>query len=532
MGWLSKLARYLNEHVVGNVFDNAEILGLYQNDRSILEYSPRLVAFPENTDDVRKLVRFSHQLASKNFRLPITMRGSGLDKTGAALGDGLIMSTTKLNHFEEIDLRGRLIRVQPGLTLGRLNAALRFTGLELPIRANPRATIGGLIANCPSDPLSDHYGGIYHFVERMEVVLSNGELAQLAPYNAHGLDIKKGLSTFEGEIYRSVDNLWDKYGDIIVDRSMHPFDLRGYANITKVRQGHAFNLLPLFFASQGTLGLMTDVILRLEPTPTSTHRLAVSFHDLRQAQRFLTFARELDPLALDVYDLSIIEQANRFGNKPDLFRRKIGQGLLVIAEFDGWRFRWQRKISHCLEFLPSNVFSVVETPENRRSFDEIQSALCSFLNDDLSGERTPLCDDVYIPEVKFEDFLRGLEKLGDELDCKLAVFGSFAAANYQVRPDFRCETAADRQKVAKFLRTYVALVEKLGGSITGGSPEGRTKAFLADSLPVGEQALYQEIKDIFDPYNILNPGVKLGVERKAVLGHFRSQPLRGVSEPD
>lgn len=532
MGRLSKLARYLNEHVVGNVFDNAEILELYKNDRSILTQNPRLVAFPETTDDVRKLVRFSHQLASRNFRLPITVRGAGLDKTGAAIGDGLIMSTAKLNHFEEIDLRGRLIRVQPGLTLGRLNAALRFTGLELPVRANPRSTIGGLIANCSSDPLSDHYGGIYHFVERMEVVLSNGELAQLAPYNAHGLNIKQGLTNFEGEIYRKIDNLWDKYGDIIVDRSMQPFDLRGYANITKVRQGHVFNLLPLFFASQGTLGIMTDVILRLEPTPTNTRRLAVSFHDLRQAQRFLTFARDLDPLALDIYDLSIIEQANQFGNKPDLFRRKIGQGLLVIAEFDGWRFRSQRKINHCLEFLPSGIYSVVETPENRQSFAEVDRALASYLNDDLSGERTPLCDDVYIPEVKLEDFLRELKKLGTELDTKLAVFGSFSAANYHVRPDFRCETAEDRQKVAKFLRTYTALVEKLGGSITGGTPEGRLKSILAVPHPVGEQALYQEVKDIFDPYNILNPGVKLGAERKKVLQSFRSAPLLGVCEAD
>lgn len=527
---MSKLARYLNEHVVGNVFDNAEILDLYQNDRSILQKTPRLVALPETTDDVRKLVRFSHQLASKGFQLPITMRGTGLDKTGAALGSGLVMSTAKLNHFEEIDLRGRLIRVQPGLTLGRLNAALRFTGLQLPVRADPRSTIGGLIANCPSDALSGRHGGVYHFVERMEIVLSNGEVAQLAPYNAHGLDLKRSLTNFEGEVYRAVDDLWDQYGDIIVERGMHPFDLQGYAGITRVRQGHAFSLLPLLFASQGTLGLITDVILRLEPVPTSTRRLAVSFHDLRQAQRFLQLVRDLDPLALDLYDLDIIEKANQSGNKPNLFRRKIGQGLLVVAEFDGWRARAQRKIRHCLNFLPSGTYAVTETPENRSSFNEIQSALTSYLNDNLQGERTPLCDDVYIPADRLEDFLRSLQELERELELALAVFGSFTAQNYQVRPDFRCQASPDRQKIAQFLRAYANLVQELGGSITGGSPEGRLKTILVPKLPAGEQELYQTIKDIFDPYNILNPGVKLGADRKQILQSFRTVPLRGISQ--
>lgn len=161
---MSKLAKYLNQHISGNVFDRPSICAEYSTDRSILEATPRLVAFPENTDDVRRLVLFSDQLALRSFRLPLTMRGTGIDKTGAAITEGMIISTERMDQIEEVDLRGRLIRVQPGITLGALNAALGLQGLCLPIDYDPRSTIGGLIANCPNDDASDRRGGILSLI--------------------------------------------------------------------------------------------------------------------------------------------------------------------------------------------------------------------------------------------------------------------------------------------------------------------------------------------------------------------------------
>lgn len=526
---MSKLAQYLNEHVVGNVFDSAKILDQFSHDQSILGMTPRLVAYPENTDDVRRLVFFADQLASKGFSLPVTVRGTGLDKTGAAIGKGLIISTVKISHIEELDLRGRLIRVQAGVTLGRLNAALSLMGLHLPIKANPDSTIGGLIANCPSDDMMDRFGGIFHYVERLELVLANGELVQFAPCTRRTLETKKQSPGLEGILYREIDQLFEKHGDIIIDRSMQPFDLRGYANITKVRQSHNFNLLPLLFGSQGTLGIVTDVILRVEPLPATTRRLAVSFHDIRQAQRFLTFARELEPRTLQIYDLKIIERATKFGNKPNLFRRKIGNGLLAVVEFDGWRFRIQRKIRECLDFLPSDVFTVIEDPENNASFREVEHALLSFLNDDIKGERSATLDDVYIPDLKFDEFWRHLKELEGKFKTELTVYGSYAAANYQVRPEFDCSSAEGRKQLQEFLQAYAQLVESCDGSLTGGSPEGRTKSGLASPLSIGEQAIYSEIKSIFDPHGILNPGVKIDAKPQKVFDNLRHTKLPGVT---
>ncbi len=528
---MSKLSQYLNEHVLGNVFDRPNILEAYSTDRSILKITPRLVAFPESPDDVRKLVGFAHQLATKGFELPITVRGTGLDKTGAAVGKGLIISTEKLDHIEEVDLRGRLVRVQPGVTLERLNAALSLVGLHLPIDYDPRATIGGLIANCPNDDASDHYGGIFHFVERTEVVLANGEIVQFAPYGQRAFDAKKQLQTPEGDLYREADRLLDKYGDVIVDRSMQPFDAMGYANITRVRQNRTFNLLPLLFCSQGTLGIITDVILRLETLPPATEQLAVSFHDLKAAQKFLDFARDLEPYSLKVYDLRIIEHAARQGNKPNFFRRKIGHGLLVVAKFGGWHYRTARKIRQCLDSLPEDVFTVVETAETSMGFDALDNALLSFLNDNVLAEREPILDDIYIPNDKFSDFVRGLQDLEKELKISLPFFGSFATANYHVRPEFNLRVPEERKRLLVFLRKYAQLIATCQGSITGNGPEGRVKAAVASPLSIGERTVYAELKNAFDPYHILNPDVKITTDRKAFLQNLRQDPLPGPTLP-
>ena len=91
---MNKIAKYINQHIIGNVFDSPSILEKYSTDRSALKITPRMVAIPENTSDVRRIVRFVNQLSKKSVHLPISVRGSGLDKTGADLGTGLVLSTS------------------------------------------------------------------------------------------------------------------------------------------------------------------------------------------------------------------------------------------------------------------------------------------------------------------------------------------------------------------------------------------------------------------------------------------------------
>ena len=100
---MCKIARYLNELITGNVFDAPEILESYSTDRSIVRIKPKAVALPESTDDISRLMRFCNQLALKDIKVPVTVRGSGLDEMGADLGEGIIISTEKRLHFISIE---------------------------------------------------------------------------------------------------------------------------------------------------------------------------------------------------------------------------------------------------------------------------------------------------------------------------------------------------------------------------------------------------------------------------------------------
>lgn len=529
---MSKLSKYLNQHISGNVFDRASICAEYSTDRSILESTPRLVAFPESTNDVRHLVLFSDQLAVRDFKLPLTMRGTGIDKTGAAITEGMIISTERMNQIEEIDLRGRLIRVQPGITLGALNAALGLQSFCLPVDYDPRATIGGLIANCPNDDASDRHGGIFPYVERAEVVLANGEIVQFAPYHSRHITSKIESGSPEGELYRRIEQILDQYGDTIINRSMRPFDAAGYANITRIKNGNYLSLLPLLFASQGTLGIVTDVILRVELVRPLPRRFATIIRDQKTLLRFLEEVNALQPYTLKMYDLRILDTAAIYGNWPELLRHDEGNGWLVVASFNDRRFRTERKLQRCRELLNPSEIVVVETPENSADFVEFDSALLSYLNDGLDGERTPVLDDVYIPRHKLEDYFAGLKTLEMTLDLNLPVFGSYATSNYSVRPEIDCSSMDGRRQVVTFLRQYSRLVQDCEGSLTGGSPEGRVKTLsVAQTFSDDERALYNAIKDAFDPHHILNPDVKMGAELKSTIRHLRTTSKRGVATP-
>ena len=98
---VNKIAVYLNRHLSGNIFEKDSVLEAYSADRSVLKIKPKLVAVPESVSDIRKIVRFVYQLAEKDYKLPIAVRGSGLSKTGSDLTSGIVISTEKLNHIRE-----------------------------------------------------------------------------------------------------------------------------------------------------------------------------------------------------------------------------------------------------------------------------------------------------------------------------------------------------------------------------------------------------------------------------------------------
>lgn len=528
---MNRIAIYLNQHIDGVVYSAPSVLEHYSTDRSLLKFHPRIVAVPANTNDVRRLVKFSNQLAAKKISLPITVRGAGYSKTGSSIGNGLIISTEKLNHIQEIDTRQRLIRVQAGVTLGELKKSLGVHGLDLPVSGNPRETIGGLIAKNAAASVNTEPSTIADFVEEAEIVLSDGSLIQTFNHNQRGLKKKLEQKDLEGEIYRQIKTILDKQSDTVTKIALTTQNRSGYSGIKAVQEKRNFDLLPLFCGSEGTLGIITEVILRVEPVFESPDWFAIPCADGNDYVRIVQLLKKLKFTDIEVYDASLFDQAESTGKKLGFYRKIPKNGYLIIANAkDDARRDRRYKFFKLKKALVAKDKLIIEDVKNARDFIAVGENLLAFLNDAGSSFFLPLVDGAYVPEERQAEFLRGLQLMSEKFKLKLAVYGSADFNTFTVRPSFSPATPEGRKSLITFLRNYLRLLDHCDGYPCGDAPEGRFLAmFTRPSEDTETLALYGKIKEIFDPYDILNPGLKQEVEPRNVLRHFRTDYNSGVN---
>ena len=525
---MNKIAIYLNRHISGNVFDKDSILEAYSTDCSPLKVKPRFVAIPESTSDIRKLLRFVSQLSEKNYDLPIAVRGSGLSKTGADLSAGLVLSMEKMNHVRELDAHDRLIHVQAGITVGKLNAVLAPHGLQLPVKADPRETIGSLIANCPIDKYSRRYGGIMNYVDRAEIVLASGDLLQTSRLSQGKLNHKKSGKDLESKIYDKLDTLLDKNSETV--SSLSDSSRLGYPALKHIRRNHdkIFDLLPVFFGAEGSLGVITEVILRLDVLPPVPHRLFASFNTLKSATEFAEFCTKLEPLSVEIFDQRIFKSADEFGKKPDLLTKRFDEGYLVLVSFCDKSRRSRKKVRKCLNFLPKSAYVTAENNSNHNDFDDFETSLAAYLNNS-KGERLQLLHDFSVPADNLPAFLKDVKALEKSSKHSLEFYGSFATGVYSLRPDFDLAKIDERRTAITLLRDLNSTLISHGGSLAGGLPEGRLKSVIIyPELDAKEKKLYEEVKDIFDKNHVLSPESKTLYNTRSAIRHLRTDSTPSI----
>ena len=520
---MGKVAKYLNQLTIGNVFDSPDVLEAYANDCSALKVKPKIVALPESTEDIRKIMRFCYQLAGKGVYIPVTVRGSGLDEMGADLSNGLVISTEKLDRLLESDKRERLVRVQSGITLKELNTALSIHALTIPIGGHENETIGGLISNCPSDNYSAKYGGIMNYVERIEVVLPNGDVLQTNRFNSRVISRKSKEKTLEGNVYKKLSDIINANGELLKEIYKNNNGSAGYPTITQSKKGGSLDLTPLFFGAQGTLGVITEVILRAVPIKSQVKRVVATFEDFDVAQKFLDLLNDMKPRELNLYDIKITKVAEESGKRLSEITKKMDSGYVVFAKFDSHNGSRLRKIQSIKKVLPKNTQLIIDSPKTEAKIDEFENSLVIFLNSTRTGERVPLVTDFYLPAGSLPRFVEDLKMLEKSLKLDLSLYGSYSASNYHLRPKFKIDDPDFSRKAVSFLRAGAYIIEHEGGSITGGSPEGRVKAIVTnEAMSESEKGLYNAVKQIFDRYNIMNPAVKLGADSRFTITHFRT----------
>lgn len=525
---MNRIAVYLNQHIDGVVYSAPSILSDFTTDRSILRFYPRIVAQPINATDVRRLVKFSGQLATKNIPLPITVRGGGNSKTGSDLGTGLIMSMTRLNRILEIDTRQRLVRVQAGLTLGELQKALLLQGLDFPVRGNPTETIGGLISRNAIASNNTKPGTIADFVEAIEVVLSDGNIAEFGAINNGAFRRKLKEKTLEAEIYRSVNDLLQRNGARIEEISQT--DHSGYMGLRNVKLKHGINLAPIFCGAEGTLGVITEVILRVEPVFETPDYVAIPVNDAKSFVAITKLLQELKFTDIVFYDTELYNETGTIGKTSRFFRKASNDGYLILANAkDDSRGARRRKFRKLAKKLPNGIRMIRANADNEADFAALRENLLAYLNDSSQSYHLPLIDNVFIPTGRQVEFLDGVTKLAKELNVKLAVFGAVEHHLFTARPSYTPSTVDGRKVMINFMRQYLELVYSCDGHAFGAAPEGRFLAMLTQRYREAELTqLYGQIKAIFDPNDILNPGLKQEIDPRLTLRHFRTDYNTGI----
>src|SRR5579862_1104585 len=319
---MSKVAEYLQEHLLGEVTSNTETRRHLAHDASILQMVPAIVAYPRNEDDIRKILRFSWQLAERGRKLPVVARGGGSDTSGAAITNGiLIMTKAHMNRILALDPRKPFVTAEPGLTYDKLQQALYTHGLFLPPEpaSAAYATLGGGLANNAVGPSPHKYGDTAKYVQSLRVALANGELIETKNLSHRELNNKMGLSTLEGSIYRSLDALIEENQPLIERLKNYEgpfFNAIGY-NLAAVKSKNHFDLKPLFIGSKGTLGIITEATLGLATHQPAVAMAIVSLSSTSNLQELLPRILELKPSRVDFMNRAAIEQVGRI-NPPQL----------------------------------------------------------------------------------------------------------------------------------------------------------------------------------------------------------------------
>lgn len=524
---MNKVATYLNEHLQGEVMTAPTVCNQYATDGSVLTIQPDMVVFPRTTNDIRKIARFAWQLAEKGHVLPIVARGAGYDATGGALQKGIVIDLSRhLYAVEELDVKQKLARVQPGITVRALNDGLRFHSLTLPIESSHSSgyTIGGAIATNVRGDYAGKYGATNDYVHQLEVVLASGDVLQTGRMSKKELNKKKGLQTFEGEIYRSIDNLITDNQALIksLEESMSQ---AGYPGIMNVREKDgSIDLTPLFISSQGTLGIISEVIMRGEYVNSHKSSFLAIFKSADDARDAIDEALLARPATIEYFGGDLLKQGLLQGKKFEWMSSELLKtGAVLLIEFDDYHERVRQKnAKKLIRKLQSKEFDmhIVEEDEDMiGSLGDIRSVL-SLVQSPLEDRViTPsLLVDAMVPVGRFDEYRKELARLSKKHGVALPLYGHALDSLFSVYPSFDFSKVTDRQKMFKLLDEYGDVIAKLGGTLFAGAPEGRLRApFVKREIGDDLAALYAEVKNIFDPFGFLNPGVKQPDDMKLIV---------------
>ncbi len=468
--------------------------GLYATDASPFHLLPAAVVAPRDEDDLRAIVRYAHGRG-----VPITARGAGTGLAGESLGAGIVLDFSA--HFRALGpIDGETIAVEPGVTLAELNAALGKVGRRFaPDPASGAScTLGGMIATNASGGTAFLHGTTRDHLQSVRFVLDDGTVC--GPDDPFPAERASALRTLVEENREWIDT----------NRPKVRFDRCGYP-LHELAASDAFDLARLFAGSEGTLGLATRAVLRTVPVAGGVAQFVVGFATLDAALHAGPALRAVPGMAgCDVLDQRLLSLA-KVPFVPPLV------GAVLIGTVEGETERDALEIGRRAIDAARGQGDSVTIQEPTSEPTEL-ARIGAFRESAVSGlyaigrGRRPeaFIEDAAVPGDRLPEFLAKLQELlrADEINASFLIH--LLAGQVHARPMLDLGDAGDRAKMWPLADKAHALAMELGGTISAQHGVGLARTPWMEKQRGALLAVDRELKRIFDPKNILNPGKRLG----------------------
>ena len=521
------LATRLKKELQGDVLFDAATRGRYSTDASIYQIEPVGVVIPQTEEDATTAIQIALDAG-----VAVLARGGGTSQCGQTVGEALIIDVSKhLRNIVDFNAEARTAVVQPGVVLDQLNAFLKPHGLWYPVdvSTSAQATIGGMAGNNSCGSRSIFYGNMVHNVRGVDAVLADGN-----EYHFGG--VPSDLSQLEGaQGYR---DLVKKIRDIAVLNAKeielrYPKLLRrvGGYNLDMV-SGHAFNMAHLLVGSEGTLAYSKRVHLNLSTLPKHKTLGVCHFPTFFKSMEAPLQIVKLKPTAVELVDRTMIGLAR--GNAA--FRpivEKFIQGdpdAILLVEFAGDDKDEQvAKLKQLVELmgdlgLPGSVIEITDAALQRDVWEVRKAGLNIMMSMKGDGKPVSFIEDCAVPLEHLAEYTERLTRVFEKHGTTGTWYAHASVGTLHVRPilNMREDGAIKMRAIAE---EAAEMVKQYKGSYSGEHGDGLVRSeWIAPFFGPRLTQAFGEIKDLFDPKGLLNPGKIVRPSKQDDRSLFRFKP--------
>lgn len=501
----SLIAEDLRGQIVGDVLSNDVSRRIYASDASLYEILPAAIVRPRMTADVVATVQYATERG-----LPVHARGAGSGLAGGALGEGIVLDFSRyMRRFLSDD--GQTVSVQPGLVHAVLNRRLAEEGPHLgrrcfaPDPAMTEVTTLGSVASVDSGgSRRPAYGSARDHIVGLTAVLSDGRILQIDP---------DGENSVASQLAASVGELLSLRKDIIHEHAPRgEIHGSGYALELALTAGNEVDLRQLLVGSEGTLGLITELQLKTTPLPAAVGAVLLTFSSLERAAHAVQILAPLEVASCDLMDRRHISLARETDPRYEVLLSGAAEAVLHVEVFGNDSEDAAQRVAAIVEAMRSDESLaasaiVAETDDDLRLFSQLSKRFVSTLHR-LKGNRraVPGIEDLAVPRAALPQFFRRLQETLKRRQVTASVFGHAIHGQLHIRPLLDLSSPAELRKLETLASDLYDTVWLLGGTMGGEHGDGLSRTPFASRQHGPLVNVFREVKRIFDPQGVLNPG--------------------------